>query len=163
MTAVCTFILNGEKNSVFYCDDLFASAFSGTGTHRNNPASCGKTSEGPVPMGEYHIVGRRSGGKLAWLRDWISDKDEWFALYADDGKIDDKTFFDGIRRGEFRLHHGSVSKGCITFIYEKEYARIRQYLLKQPVRNIENSTTRTYGYLYVSDGPACWPSTLQDP
>jgi Protein of unknown function (DUF2778) len=162
MVANCTFILNGENHSVFYCDDLFASAFSGVGSHRNNPASCGKSDEGPVPMGDYYIVDRQSGGRLAWLRELISDKEEWFALYADDGKIDDKTYFDLIKRGQFRLHFGSRSIGCVTFLYRKEFSKIRKYLLSQPIGYAGSSKLRTYGLLTVSDGPVCWPNTLQD-
>ncbi|WP_254367149.1 tlde1 domain-containing protein [Paraburkholderia sp. NMBU_R16] len=29
---------------------------------------------------------------------------QWFALYRNDGVVDDYTFIDGVRRGNFRLH-----------------------------------------------------------
>jgi hypothetical protein len=42
-------------------------------------------------------------------------KADWFALFADDGTIDDNTLCNHVRRGEFRLHprHIGISQGCI--------------------------------------------------
>lgn len=44
------------------------------------------------------------------VQDWAatkysgSDRSVWFALYRDDGNIDDWTFIDHVERGHFRLH-----------------------------------------------------------
>ncbi|MDE8555645.1 DUF2778 domain-containing protein [Pantoea vagans] len=35
---------------------------------------------------------------------YVTDCSTWFGLFRDDGKIDDLTFVQGIRRGNFRLH-----------------------------------------------------------
>lgn len=43
------------------------------------------------------------------VQDWAatkysgSDRSVWFALYRDDGNIDDWTFIDRVERGHFRL------------------------------------------------------------
>jgi hypothetical protein len=39
--------------------------------------------------------------------------DQWFALYRDDGLIDDWTWINGVNRGDFRLH--SVGGQGISF------------------------------------------------
>lgn len=73
--------------------------------------------EGAIPPGTYYIVDRLSGGRLGWIKDFISGKNEWFALFAADSSVDDIAFCNGVRRGEFRLHPKvgtGISKGCIT-------------------------------------------------
>ena len=58
---------------------------------------------GPLPLGEYAIVSASEAHP------------SWFELWRYDGTLDDETFGPGgVRRGEFRLHEGNVSLGCIT-------------------------------------------------
>lgn len=62
-------------------------------------------------------------------------KAEWFALYRDDGKLDDYTRISGVRRGNFRLHPSGpagVSLGCITLQHRTDFLAIRQALLTTP-------------------------------
>lgn len=148
----CYFNLNGEMHSSFVYDGVRATAFSGNGPDRNNPDSGGVASNGPIPPGSYWIVDRLSGGKLGGLRDFFSNRDEWFALYRDDGSIDDETFYNGVRRGEFRLHPIGplrMSIGCIVLEYSTEFATLRKYLKAQPVQFIPGTSTRTYGSVAV--------------
>ena len=123
--------------------------FSGDGVHKNNPKSQNIPKNGPIPQRSYYIVDRESGGMLGWIRDWFSGKDEWFALLADDGKIDDETFVGTVRRGEFRMHPGSLSYGCITFSDASWYDEMRQILLKTSKMTIDGSSIKAYGKVTV--------------
>jgi len=146
--ANCTFLLNGQPFTRFNYDGLNCTAFSGNGQHRNNPASGNIPNDGSIPMGRYYIVDRLSGGTLGPLLDWIADRGIWFALWRDDGLIDDITLVDGVRRGEFRLHPKGargISLGCITLEYRSEFETLRTYLLARPTTYIPDTTIRTYG------------------
>ena len=110
MAVACTFKLNRKSTSQLVCPGVGSfPAFSGQKEGRDNPAMVSKADIGPLPLGRYYIVDRQSGGRLGWLRDWASrhysvDRNEWFALYRDDGVIDDATSVGGVSRGAFRLH-----------------------------------------------------------
>jgi hypothetical protein len=150
--ANCSFLLNGSTFTDFIYDGTRTTAFSGNGRHRNNPASGNVPNDGSIPTGRYYIVDRQSGGTLGPILDWIADRDIWFALWRDDGTIDDRTFVDGVRRGEFRLHPKGprgISLGCITLEYRSEFDTMRAYLLGQPVAYIPHTKTRSYGTVDV--------------
>ena len=62
----------------------------------------------PIPNGEYNILDNEGG-----------TYNDWYRLDAIDSyQYDDKTDFarkkDGSSRGEFRLHKGTLSFGCVT-------------------------------------------------
>ncbi|MCP3719209.1 tlde1 domain-containing protein [Paraburkholderia sp. CNPSo 3281] len=81
-----------------------------------------------------------------------SHHSEWFALYRDDGKIDDFTWVKGIERGHFRLHPAGgrgISLGCITLPSYADFARIRQALLHTPAVSARDSGLRAYGTIEV--------------
>ena len=150
--ASCTFRLNSQLFTQFTYDGVHCTAFSGNGPHRNNPTSGNVPNDGSIPPGRYHIVDRQSGGRLGPILDWITDRDIWFALWRDDGTIDDSTFVEGVRRGEFRLHPKGprgISLGCITIEYHGEFDALRTYLLAQPTMHIPHTKTRTYGTVDV--------------
>lgn len=150
--ASCTFILNSQRFTRLNYDGVNCTAFSGNGPHRNNPISGSVPNDGSIPIGNYYIVDRQSGGTLGPILDWIADRDVWFALFRDDGTIDDSTFVDGVRRGEFRLHPKGprgISLGCITLEYRTEFDTLRAYLMAQHVAYIPYTTTRTYGTIAV--------------
>ncbi|MNN19399.1 hypothetical protein D3C81_1326410 [compost metagenome] len=112
----CTFELNGKAMSALRCGALAFPAFSGLDHHKNRPEFSCYASTGPIPRGTYYVVDRQSGGMLGSIRDSLRNKNEWFALYAVDGKIDDEAFCNAIRRGEFRLHPKGgqgISKGAL--------------------------------------------------
>jgi RHS repeat-associated protein len=79
---------------------LSTSAFSGDGNVENQWVP----SRGPIPLGEYAIINANQDAHP-----------NWFELWRNDGTWDDETYSpQGVRRGEFRLHEGTRSAGCIT-------------------------------------------------
>lgn len=138
-------------------------AFSGNGAYRNQVGYEMIPDEGPIPPGRYWVVDRPGGNVWSQFKTGIKDvynhmvydaqfnHNEWFALYRNDGKIDDYTWITGVARGNFRLHPGRVSKGCITLVHDSDYALIRHMLLrtmKQQVPGKEN--LMAYGTIEVS-------------
>jgi hypothetical protein len=159
----CFFSLNNQTFSSFIYDGVSCTAFSGNGPDRNNPASVCVSGNGPIPLGNYYIVDRASGGRLGGIRDWFTGRDQWFALYRDDGTIDDETFIGSVRRGEFRLHPlgpSGTSLGCIVLQYPNEFVALRTYLLASPAAYIPGTGTRTYGTVTVGAGLPYMPSLL---
>lgn len=141
-------ILNGADYAPFnlYGVGVFM-AHSGNGVYRNNAACSAIPSNGPIPPGKYWIVDRGAGGffsrKISETKDLINKiatnaefgHSDWFALYKDDWGIDDGTWIDNVHRGLFRLHPGTISKGCITIAHNSDYALIRNALLHtQPMQ-----------------------------
>lgn len=61
---------------------------------------------------------------------------EWFALYKDDWNIDDGTWINGVHRGLFRLHPGTVSEGCITIAHNSDFAMIRNALMNTSLMRV---------------------------
>jgi Protein of unknown function (DUF2778) len=121
----CTFHLNGGQLSTLSCPGIgFFPAYSGnSGHHRNNSESISVKKIGPLPTAKYYIVSRNKGGIRSRWHDMIkelesgSNRDLWFALYRDDGAINDHTFIKDVERGFFRLHpagKSGISEGCIT-------------------------------------------------
>jgi hypothetical protein len=107
---------------------------------------------GPIPPGTYYIVDRESGGLLGPIRDWIQGKDLWFALFKDDGSIDDYTLCEEVKRGNFRIHpkgSAGISRGCITFENNQEYKSFRELVLSQEMFDIPGSTLKAYGTVKV--------------
>ena len=105
---------------------------------------------GPIPPGVYYIVDRPSGGRLGAIWDFLRpDKANWFALYRDDGIIDDQTSVNGVLRGAFRLHYGSISEGCITLTDRDAYARLNQILRTTSTGVIPGTNITYYGTVTV--------------
>lgn len=145
-------------------------AFSGDNIYRNRGGCTAITNEGPIPAGRYWIVDRPTGGIRSrvktWARDTVdsilgtpTDHDEWFALYRDDGKIDDYTWIEGVQRGNFRLHpvgYYGVSLGCITLAHLSEFYAIRRALLRTDTVLVPNTSLRAYGIIEViTHGKTC--------
>ena len=158
MGLACSFKLNRQATSQLVCPGLGSfAAFSGQKEGRNNPAMVDKTEIGPLPPGRYYIVDRRSGGRLGWLRDWINaewsvDRNEWFALFREDGVVDDVTSIDGVVRGGFRLHPIGplgLSEGCITLFHLSDFVRLRDALKKEGVSTAIPSGGAAYGTVDV--------------
>ncbi|WP_425480186.1 tlde1 domain-containing protein [Dyella monticola] len=88
-----------------------------------------------------------------------SHHSEWFALYRDDGSIDDYTRVNGIRRGNFRLHPAGGygrSLGCITLPSYTDFHAIRKALLHTNVIAIGNTGLNAYGWIeVVAYGTSC--------
>lgn len=117
-------------------------AFSGQDRYRNHGGCSVIPDKGPIPEGKYWIIDRPTGGLWSKTSGWVKDlvnivfsqaefmRSEWFALYRDDGLIDDYTWIKGVERKYFRLHPGSVSRGCITLVHNTDYALLRNELLR---------------------------------
>lgn len=82
----------------------------------------------------------------------FSDHSEWFALYAIDGKIDDETYCNQVKRGNFRLHPKGprgISEGCITIEKLADFNYIRALLKSVAPAVIPGSDLKAYGKVVV--------------
>ena len=158
MGLACTFALNRRAVSQLVCPGVGSfAAFSGRPEVRNDPTAADKADIGPLPPGRYYIVDRQSGGRLGWLRDWFSshwsvDRNEWFALYRDDGTIDDVTIINGVSRGAFRLHPigpARRSDGCITLLSLSDFLKLRGFLKREGLHTVIPGKGLAYGTVDV--------------
>jgi hypothetical protein len=138
-------------------------AFSGNGIYRNRGGCTALKDDGPIPAGRYWIVDRPSGGIRSRLQSLAKDaansivgtpsyRGEWFALYPDDGKIDDYIWVNGVQRGNFRLHPvggRGISLGCITLQSYSDFQTIRRALLHTTTVPARNSGLHAYGWIEV--------------
>ncbi|HEY2024030.1 DUF2778 domain-containing protein [Paraburkholderia sp.] len=145
----CTFELNEEPISTFEITGFSFPAFSGIGNHINKKLYSCLPDLGAISPGTYYIVDRQSGGRLGWLWDRVLRHQDWFALYAADGRIDDETFCANVRRGNFRLHSGTLSKGCITIIDPADFNVIKAMLRADRGSLIPGTDIRFYGEVLV--------------
>ncbi|GAB3626672.1 hypothetical protein PTE30175_03037 [Pandoraea terrae] len=145
-------------------------AFSGNEIYRNRGGCTARPNIGPIPAGKYWIVDRPAGSIRSRmhmaLRDTVMsalyspvDHGEWFALYRDDGQIDDYTWVEGVKRGNFRLHPAGgsgISLGCITLQNRSDYAALRRAILNTTPVHARNSGLSTYGWIDVTTyGSTC--------
>jgi Protein of unknown function (DUF2778) len=147
----CKFELN-KPISTFGCGATSFPAFSGLGEHANRRASACILNAGPIPPGNYYIFDRQSGGLIGPLRDLFTDHSNWFALHAIDGKIDDETYCNKVKRGAFRLHpkgDWGISEGCITIESSTDYQRLRAILKNTSQATVPGSTLMAYGKVVV--------------
>lgn len=146
----CKFELNGQPLSYFQCGATYFPAFSGLGANVNKREVACLADWGPIPPGTYYIFDREVGGRFGSLWARIEGKTDWFALYAIDEKIDDETYCNKVRRGEFRLHHGSGSKGCITIVNSSDFQSLRTMLKRKTPSSVLGSKLLAYGKLVVT-------------
>jgi hypothetical protein len=128
-------------------------AFSGLGEYANKRASACLKGAGAIPPGTYYIFDRQSGGRLGAIRDFFTGRDEWFALYAADGRIDDATFCNEVERGNFRLHpKGRLgrSEGCVVIDKAADFEHLRTLLTSVAPSPVPGSTLKAYATLAVS-------------
>lgn len=145
-------------------------AFSGDEIYRNRGGCTAVVDKGPLPAGKYWIVDRPGGGlgsrAEAYLKDsWNSaigtptHHTDWFALYRNDNVIDDWTWVNGIKRGNFRLHPsggGGHSFGCITLQSGVDFHNLCQALLRTGTIRVGNSDMHAYGWIEViANGNTC--------
>ncbi|CAN7356742.1 DUF2778 domain-containing protein [Trinickia sp. LjRoot230] len=139
-------------------------AFSGDGVYRNRGGCTAVKDKGPLPAGKYWVVDRPTGGIRSEAQTWVKDAwntifldapsnhSEWFALYRDDAKIDDRTWINGVERGNFRLHPiggGGSSFGCITLQSRSQFQTLRQALRHTTTIPAGNSALSAYGWIEV--------------
>lgn len=148
----CTFELNGKPMSALKIGALSLPAFSGKDAYVNRRSVACTANLGAIPPGRYYILDRESGGLLGPLRDLWNDRQDWFSLYADDGKIDDYTICEQIKRGNFRLHPNGrlgISEGCIVIDSRADFYRLRATLKSAPQTSIPGTSLKTYGKILV--------------
>lgn len=79
-----------------------------------------KPTAGPVSAGKYWIVKRPAGGARSHVNAGVRDRynhvvnGATFRHRRDDWGIDDDTWNEGGKRGNFRLHPGALSARGIT-------------------------------------------------
>ena len=145
-----TFELNNTPMSNLTCEcGRSFPAFSGDADATNDPGATSIPDFGPIPKGSYYIVDRPSGGRLGRLREFISGSDKWYALYRDDGVIDDNSSVDGVTRGQYRLHSGTRSAGCITLQNADDFKKLRDLLSKTKKGKIPGTNIDYYGRVTV--------------
>ncbi|PKE27656.1 hypothetical protein CWS43_25680 [Rahnella sp. AA] len=160
MPLTCSFVLNGMETSILSCAGVGNfPAFSGRFAGRNNPTLTNVAMSGALPVGRYYIVSRESGGRLGAVRMaalkyiYGAAREDWFSLYRDDGKINDETFIEGVKRGNFRLHPIGplgLSEGCITMTSLAEFDYLRAALMATSMITIPGSSLKAHGIMKVS-------------
>lgn len=159
-------VLRGRRRTAWCgrCSDIGVfPVFSGLRGYKNTIEFSGREN-GPIPLGKYWIVNGPEGGIYSRFRTWQKQQKtgnkygEWFALYRQDGFIDDVTYIDGRRRGSFRLHplrpDGSgVSDGCITFCNRSDFYKFRSALLTTNTSKIHCSGLVAFGEVNVMGMP----------
>ncbi|WP_407279668.1 DUF2778 domain-containing protein [Aromatoleum evansii] len=148
----CAFALNDQPMSRLCLGAHEFPAFSGSGEQANRRSAACLRGLGPIPPGTYYIFDRQSGGMLGPIRDLLTGRDDWFALYAVDGRIDDETFCNELARGNFRLHpKGRLgrSEGCIVVEREQDYILLRSILRSAQPQEVQGGQLKAYGTLVV--------------
>lgn len=149
----CSFELNGKPMSKFTIGATSFPAFSGLGKYSNQFNYACSPSTGPIPPGKYYIIDRQSGGLLGPLRDLFNHRNEWFALYAADSKIDDETFCNSVKRGNFRLHPKGItgrSEGCVVIDSLSDFSHLKIMLKGAKQEIIPGTKISAYGMLRVA-------------
>lgn len=176
MTLRGKFVINDAHFSPFtLCGVGTFLAYSGNDGYRNRGGCTAVPNAGPIPDGKYWIVDRPKGGGRTQLQTWARDKwgsaigehadhNEWFALYRDDGLIDDWTWVENVQRGNFRLHPRAgygYSLGCITLQHRTDFLSIRKALLNTSLAPLEQTGLMTYGCIEVeiNENKGCNVST----
>lgn len=148
----CNFVLNDQPMSAFSVGGASFPAFSGKTPYINKRANSCLVKLGPIPPGTYYVIDRETGGRFGWLRDLVANKKNWFALYAEDGRIDDWTFCNEVKRGNFRLHpmgERGISEGCITVHRAADFHVIHSLLKRSRQSTVPGADFRAYGKVVV--------------
>lgn len=153
-------LFDGGKIAKLYCAGVgIFPVFSGLFPHTNR-IGCARYQNGPIPTGKYWIVDRPRGGLRSWLKEQEkhyrtgNDYSSWFALYRQDGLIDDSSCIDETLRNSFRLHPlrpdgTGVSDGCVTFYNQNDFDMLRYALMRAHVTDIPIIHQKAYGEIEV--------------
>ena len=126
--------------------------FSGNGDGKNNPDNVGNKDNGPIPPGKYYVIKRQSGGIRSRIEDWTyklwndNDKTQWLAFIAIDDALDDQKEINGVFRSSFRMHYGTRSLGCITFLDKEVFEKAREFILETESRTVKGADGTEYIY-----------------
>lgn len=148
----CIFELNSQPMSALKVGGWSFPAFSGRVGYMNKKVFACTPDLGPIPPGRYYILDRQSGGALGSLLTRIKGHQNWFSLYADDGRIDDKMYCKQVERGSFRLHPKTglgISKGCITVESAGHFNQLRAIIKSNTPINVKGTDVLAYGVVVV--------------
>lgn len=148
----CGFELNGQPMSAFRIGAISYPAFSGLGNNANRRTMACVKGTGPIPPGTYSIFDCQSGGLLGPIRDMLNGRNDWFALYAADNRIDDETFCNEVKRGNFRLHPKGItgrSEGCVVVAKESDFFHLRAILTSAKPVSVPGTKLKAYGRLVI--------------
>ena len=124
--------------------------FSGNGDGKNNPDNVGNKDNGPIPPGKYYVIKRQSGGIRSQIEDWTyklwndNDKTQWLTFIAIDDALDDQKEINGVFRSSFRMHYGTRSLGCITFLDKEVFEKAREFILETESRTVKGADGTEY-------------------
>ena len=124
--------------------------FSGNGAGKNNPDNVGNKDNGPIPPGKYYVIKRQSGGIRSQIEDWTyklwndNDKTQWLTFIAIDDALDDQKEINGVFRSSFRMHYGTRSLGCITFLDKEVFEKAREFILETESRTVKGADGTEY-------------------
>ncbi|MBC8721590.1 DUF2778 domain-containing protein [Paraburkholderia sp. 31.1] len=134
-------------------------AFSGNGIYRDRGGCTAIPDPGREILDRGPPYRRRPLPAIAAAKDvWNtangrpSHHNEWFALYRDDGNIDDFAWVNGIKRGQFRPHPvggSGLSLGCISLPSYSDFEIIRRALLHTVTVPVRTSGLGAYGTIEV--------------
>nr|WP_263451113.1 DUF2778 domain-containing protein [Klebsiella variicola] len=99
--------------------DGFTRVISASGVRAGVIAKCFKINKSRANTNRF----------ITSCRELRRGNSDWFALWRDDRGIDDETWVEGVKRGNFRLHPGTVSGGCIIIAHNSDFAMIRNALM----------------------------------
>lgn len=148
----CHFELINKPMSILRLGASEFPAFSGLGAHVNQRLSACFRSQGPIPPGSYFVIDRQSGGRLGWLYDLFSKRNDWFALYAVDDNIDDATWCGQVERGKFRLHPkgpSGISEGCVVIDRLPDFLHLQTMLRSGEPSEIPGKNISAWAKLVV--------------
>ncbi|MCL6676351.1 DUF2778 domain-containing protein [Akkermansia muciniphila] len=136
--------------------------FSGNGDGKNNPDNVGNKDNGPIPPGKYYVIKRQSGGIRSQIEDWTyklwndNDKTQWLAFIAIDDALDDQKEINGVFRSSFRMHYGTRSLGCITFLDKEVFEKAREFILETESRTVKGADGTEYIYYGILEVKKEW-------
>lgn len=139
-----------------------------TGEKVTLPAGCafsggvfgGKTYQA-IPAGRYQVLERKPNAD--------GTRGDWYILDPFDKTINNDKLDDGSNRGNFRLHPGTISHGCVTVKKDCQdaYDQLRKLISKTKKETVPYkpgwSTTNIdkYGNLIVVNNPPATQPTTQ--
>jgi RHS repeat-associated protein len=119
--------------------------FSGYGSCENKTECETDANAGPIPKGDYGVFDDFKPGR-GWYQLWKKQSD---GNYKDRGPVGN-----GVERGEFRLHAGNISIGCVTFkgLGNSEFSKLSKLIKGSSTIRIPTpegmKTGRGFMYVY---------------
>ncbi len=78
------------------------------------------------------------------MQKFLGYKSNWLTLYRDDGSLDDQTTVNGTVRTAFRMHPGSRSAGCVTFVNFSDFRKVRDKYINSDNGELPDGSNQSY-------------------